>query len=131
MEHTLLHRYDDEFMAFIARRELPVAVNRRTGAALGFHQRAWCAAGDPDVAWQVASGRGVLLSFTVTRRQYAPDFPVPLVHGLVELEEGPRLICRLAGLAPEDARTGLPVRADYDSQGLLFRPAPAPPSTRT
>ena len=123
MEHEFLDRYDEEFLAGIARRELRIAVDRTSGRALGMHERAWRARGDERIAWQPASGRAVLLSYTVTRRPYAPDFPVPLMHGQVELEEGPRLVCRIVGTPPERLAVGIALAADYDDKGLVFRAA--------
>jgi uncharacterized OB-fold protein len=123
MDQVFMHRYDDEFLVGIAARELRIAVDRRSGAALGFHTRAWCAREDRAVTWKKASGRAVLLSYTVTRRPYSPDFPVPLVHGLVELEEGPQLVCRIVGTAPEAVTAGMALKADYDDKGLVFRRA--------
>jgi uncharacterized protein len=128
MEQTFLHRYDDEFLAFIASKELRIPVNRKTGAALGLHERGWRLRGDADVAWQPASGQGVLLSYTVTRRAYAPDFPVPLVHGLIELAEGPRLVCRVQGVTPEAVTCDMALAADFDDRGLVFRPARGGPA---
>jgi len=122
MNQVFLHRYDEQFLGFIAARELRIPVHAETGKALGLHQRAWCAAGDAAVRWMPASGRGTVLSFTVTRRPYKTDFAVPLLHGLIELAEGPTLICRIGGMAPEDAAEGLEVEADFDAHGLLFRP---------
>lgn len=123
MDQVFMHRYDDEFLAGIAAKQLRIAVDRRSGKALGYHERAWCARDDAGVAWKCASGRAVLLSYTVTRRPYSPDFPVPLVHGLVELEEGPQLICRIVGTAPEAVTAGMALKADYDDKGLVFRRA--------
>lgn len=126
MDQVFMHRYDNEFLAGIAVKELRIAVDRRSGEALGFHARAWCARGDRAVAWKDASGRAVLLSYTVTRRPYSPDFAVPLVHGLVELEEGPQLICRIVSSAPEVVAVGMALKAGYDDKGLLFRRARSP-----
>lgn len=122
MEQVFPDRYDQEFLAFIGKQELRIAVDRKTGAALGFHERGWHTHGNTTVSWQRARGRGVVLSYTVTRRPYSLDFPVPLVHALVELDEGPRLICRLAGIAPERVVSGFKVKAAFDNKGLLFRP---------
>ncbi len=121
MEAIELHRYDEEFLAGIAKKQLLIAVNQKTGAALGYHERGWCAQQDPNVRWQRASGKAELLSYTVTRRAYSPDFPVPLVHGLVELEEGPRLICRIETDAPESVQVGMALKAAFDDKGLIFR----------
>lgn len=126
MDQVFMHRYDNEFLAGIAARELRIAVDRRSGAALGYHERAWCARDDGSVTWERACGRAVLLSYTVTRRPYSPEFPVPLVHGLVELEEGPQLICRIVDSAPEAVEVGMALKAGYDEKGLLFRSARAP-----
>ncbi len=123
MDNTFFHRYDEAFLAFIAAGELRIPVHIETDRALGLHQRVWCAAGDHGVQWRSASGRGVVLSFTVTRRPYSPEFSVPLVHGLIELAEGPRLICRLDGVTPEGVAVGQAVQAHFDRQGLVFRPA--------
>ncbi|MCW5670745.1 MAG: OB-fold domain-containing protein [Hydrogenophaga sp.] len=123
MEAIELHRYDEEFLAGIAKKQLLIAVNQKTGAALDYHWRGWCAQQDPNVRWLRASGKGELLSYTVTRRAYSPDFPVPLVHGLVELEEGPRLICRIETDAPESVQVGMTLKATFDNKGLIFRTA--------
>lgn len=123
MEAIELHRYDEEFLAGIAKKQLLIAVNQKTGAALGYHERGWCAQQDPNVRWQRASGKAELLSYTVTRRAYSPDFPVPLVHGLVELEEGPRLVCRIETDAPESVQVGMALKAAFDDKGLIFRAA--------
>lgn len=123
MDSTFFHRYDDEFLAFIAAGQLRIPVHAETGQALGLHQRAWRVTGGNGVQWRPASGRGIVLSFTVTRRPYTPAFPVPLVHGLIELAEGPRLICRLDGVTPEAVAVGQAFQAHFDPQGLVFRPA--------
>lgn len=125
MHAEFLHRYDEQFLAGIAERQLRIAVDRRSGQALGMHERAWCARDDGSVRWQRASGRATLLSHCVTRRPYSPDFPVPLVHGLVELVEGPRLICRVVDIDPVKVFDGMPLKAAFDDKGLCFRKARA------
>jgi uncharacterized OB-fold protein len=54
------------------------------------------------VRWIEASGRGVLYSFVVNHRG-PRKFPVepPYVVGLVELEEGPRLMSHIVEVAPD------------------------------
>lgn len=131
MEPIYLHRYDEEFLAGIAKKQLLVAVHRKTGAALGLHERAWRAQGDSSITWKRASGKAELLSYTVTRRAYSSDFPVPLVHGLVELEEGPRLICRVETDAPETVQVGTALKAAFDEKGLIFRIVRSKAKTKT
>ncbi len=48
-----------------------------------------------------------------------PAFEYPLAIGLVELEEGTRVVANLQGLEPKDLRVGMAVRAefvDYDDE---------------
>ena len=79
----------------------------------------------------VASGRGVVYTFTVTEQNQVPPFrdAVPYVLAYVELEEGPRLLTNVVGCAPDEVRIGMPVRAEFktaasDNLGVpVFRPA--------
>ena len=75
-----------------------------------------------------ASGRGEIYSFVVVHYPQIPAFDYPLPIGLIELEEGTRLIADLDGLDPVEWRVGMPVVAhfvDYDDELSLpvFRPA--------
>jgi uncharacterized protein len=76
-----------------------------------------------------ASGRGEIYSFVVVHYPQVPAFEYPLAIGLVELEEGTRLVADLDGIDPSEWRIGMPVVAhfvDYDEELSLpvFRPAP-------
>ena len=78
----------------------------------------------------VASGRGVVHTFTVTHQNQAPGFreACPYVLAYVELEEGPRLLTNVVGCSPDAVRIGMPVVAEFraDADGLavpVFRPA--------
>jgi uncharacterized OB-fold protein len=77
-----------------------------------------------------ASGRGELYSWVVVHYPQVPAFDYPLTIGLVELEEGTRLVADLDGVAHEDLRVGLALEVafvDYDDELSLpvFRPAGA------
>jgi hypothetical protein len=63
----------------------------------------------------VASGRGVVHTFTVTHQNQAPGFreACPYVLAYVELEEGPRLLTNVVGCDPSAVRIGLPVRVRF------------------
>jgi uncharacterized protein len=66
-----------------------------------------------------ASGRGVLYSFVVVHYPQVASFDYPLPIGLVELEEGTRVVANLSGIAPEELRIGLPLQAtfvDFDDE---------------
>jgi uncharacterized protein len=81
-----------------------------------------------------ASGRGILYSFVVVHYPQVEPFDYPLPIGLVELEEGTRVVANLAGITPGELRIGLPLVAtfvDYDA-GLslpVFVPASAGPGS--
>jgi uncharacterized protein len=75
-----------------------------------------------------ASGRGTLYSFVVVHHPQAESFDYPLPVGLVELEEGTRVVANLDGIAPGELRIGLSVVAtfvDFDADLSLpvFVPA--------
>jgi uncharacterized protein len=75
-----------------------------------------------------ASGRGEVYSFVVVHYPQVPAFDYPLPIGLIELEEGTRLMADLDGLDPAEWRVGMSVVAhfvDYDDELTLpvFRPA--------
>lgn len=59
--------------------------------------------------WTTASGRGTVYSTTVLRRK--PDAGGDLNLALIDLEEGVRMMSRVEGMAPEQVRIGMPVRA--------------------
>jgi uncharacterized protein len=66
-----------------------------------------------------ASGRGVLYSYVVVHHPRVPAFDYPLAIGLVELEEGTRLVADLEGLAPDRWAVGMAVEArfvDFDDE---------------
>jgi uncharacterized OB-fold protein len=75
----------------------------------------FCLSGD--LAWDRASGRGRLHTFTVVHRGLK-GFPIgPLyVIAIVELDEGPRLMTNLVGIEPDPARIriGMPVEVVYE-----------------
>jgi uncharacterized OB-fold protein len=88
-----------------------------------------CAAcGSDAVTWDVASGRARVFSWTITHRPVDPAFEPPYAIVVAELEEGPRLVGNLAGIANEELRLDLPVVVELepvnDAVALVtFRPA--------
>lgn len=59
-----------------------------------------------------ASGRGTLYSFVVNHHPQVPAFDYPLVVGLVELEEGTRLVADVVGVEPAHVRVGMALEAE-------------------
>jgi uncharacterized OB-fold protein len=75
-----------------------------------------------------ASGRGTVYSFVVNHYPQIPSFDYPLPIGLIELEEGTRVVADLVGVEPADIRVGMAVEVewqDHDPDLSLpaFRPA--------
>ena len=80
------------------------------------YPRAMCTACGETPEWVPASGRGTVHTFTVIRQNYGRPFrdELPYVVAIVELEEGPRLMTNVTGIAVEDVRIGLPVQVYFE-----------------
>ena len=59
----------------------------------------------------VASGRGTLFSYAVHRHPPIPGYELPVVIGLVDLEEGQRLVAALEGV--EEPEIGMPLQIGF------------------
>lgn len=74
--------------------------------------------GSEDLAFRPASGRGLLYAWTVLHEPPAPGFRdmVPLIVGVVELEEQPRLFIttNILGATVEQLRLGAPVEVMFE-----------------
>ncbi len=100
--------------------------------------RCW-ACGAFDMGWTAASGRGHLYSFAVPHHPQVDGFTYPLFVGLVELEEGVRIVSNIVGCERADLAVGMAlevcwldshpalVEGDDGPQGAItlpqFRPA--------
>lgn len=75
-----------------------------------------CLADDP--AWEPASGRGRIVSFTTVRHPASPAFAddLPYVVALIELEEGPTLMAGIRGCEPDDVAIGMPVEVEFEER---------------
>jgi uncharacterized OB-fold protein len=68
-----------------------------------------------DTEWAAASGRATLYSFGIMHQKFAGFADDgPYNYAVVELEEGPRMVSNVVGVAPEDLRVDMPLRAHYD-----------------
>ena len=107
------------------------AVGGRVRGAVQHRPRALCAGClSGEIEHFVASGRGSVHTYTVTRQNQMPGFreAIPYVLAYVELEEGPRVLTNVVGCDPSEVRIDLPVQVDFASaDGALgiprFRPA--------
>lgn len=77
---------------------------------------------------QALSGKGLIYSFVTMHHPALPAFESPNPIGLIELDEGVRLVGGLVDFAAEEIRIGAAVQGvirDFDNglRLLLFRPA--------
>jgi len=72
--------------------------------------------GADTLEWITSGGLATVYSFTVVRQNGVPPFSerLPFVVAVVDLdEEGARMIGAMPKVAPEDARIGMRVRAEF------------------
>jgi uncharacterized OB-fold protein len=62
-----------------------------------------------------ASGRGHVHSFAIAHHPPIPPFAYPNVIVLVDLDEGTRIVSRLAGVEPDEIEIGMPVAVDFET----------------
>jgi len=78
--------------------------------------------------WVVASGEGVIYSYTIVHRTTTPGFAgeTPYIVALVALAEGPRVTTNIVDCPIEDVRIDQAVTAKFDAAGsvTLLRFAP-------
>jgi hypothetical protein len=87
--------------------------------------------GSYDMGYTVSSGKGVIYSFVEPCYPQVPAFDYPLVVGLVELEEGTRLLTNIVDLDASKVAVGMPVElvlrsTDPELTLPMFRPARPP-----
>ena len=84
------------------------------------------------IGWVQSTGRGRLFSFEISYQPLNKAFKVkpPYVLAMVELEEGPRLLSNLVGIAPDPEliRCDMPVEVVFEKLNdeftvPLFKPA--------
>jgi uncharacterized OB-fold protein len=121
------------------RRELRLPTCNGCGALIQPPSPRCALCGGFDIGYVVASGLGRLYSFAVVHQPQVPGFRYPLAVGLIELDEGPRMVADLVGVQPEQLRIGMRLDVDWldshpalvegatDSRGAVtlprFRPA--------
>lgn len=115
---------EKQYNEHLARGEFMLLRAKASGRFIFYPRIAEPLTGDTDLEWVKASGRGRVYSATVVRqRPPAADYSVVLI----DLEEGPRMMSRVDGLAPADIRIGMNVQAwivqEGDSPLVVFVPA--------
>jgi uncharacterized OB-fold protein len=69
-----------------------------------------------DQVWEIASGRGTLVSWASFHRAYWDSYrdDVPYDVCVVQLAEGPLVVSSFAGARPEGVRMGMPLRVVFE-----------------
>jgi uncharacterized protein len=83
-----------------------------------FYPRLYCMHCDSTVVrWVPASGRGVIYSYTIIHQNKSPEFvrDTPYNVAIVQLEEGPRMMCNIVETHPAELRIDLPVTVVFDA----------------
>jgi len=81
-----------------------------------FYPRPFCPkCWSDDVAWEDASGRATLYTWSVVHVNDLPPFPsrVPYVAAIVTLEEGPRMMTNVVGVDFDDLDADMPLQVTF------------------
>jgi uncharacterized OB-fold protein len=70
----------------------------------------------------VASGRGEVYSFVVHHHPPVPGREMPFAVGLIQLEEGTRIVGNVVDVDPSEVRIGMPVEVAFVSDGARTLP---------
>ena len=115
---------EQDFFAHLAAGRFMIQRSRSTGGYVFYPRVAEPGTGATDLDWVEASGRGTVYS-TTTIRQKPPTPHYNLA--LIDLEEGPRMMSRVDGIAPDEVRIGMAVAARVVREGdqslVVFVPA--------
>lgn len=65
------------------------------------------------LAWVQSTGRGTVYSFTVVHRPPKPQFEVPYVVAIIELEEGWHMLSNIVDCPVDEVRVDMPVQVTF------------------
>lgn len=88
-----------------------------------FYPRPFCPeCWSTDVEWRRASGRGIVYTYSVVRRNDLPPFRdrVPYVAAIVELDEGPRVSTNIVDCDPDDVSIGMLVEVTFREESEVI-----------
>jgi uncharacterized protein len=77
--------------------------------------------------WVAVTGLGTVYSYSIIHRPQGPEFEVPYIVAIVELDEGPRMLTSLVDIRPDEVQIGMRVEVSFeDAEDLaLYRFGPA------
>jgi uncharacterized OB-fold protein len=117
---------DADFQRFLSEGRFMIQRSRASGQYVFYPRTVAPGTGARDLEWVEASGQGTVYSTTVVRKK--PPEPSYNV-ALIDLAEGPRMMSRVEGIAPDAVGIGMAVRAkivDQDGEPVVvFEPAEA------
>jgi uncharacterized OB-fold protein len=108
------------YFAYLAEGRFMLQRCRASGKHFFYPRVAEPVTGDRDLEWVPASGHGTVYATTVVRTK-PPQQPYNVV--LVDLDEGPRVMSRVEGMAAESVQIGMRVKArigEQDGQAILL-----------
>jgi uncharacterized OB-fold protein len=115
----------EEFWAGTRRGELRIQHCNNCGRNY-FYPRPFCRyCQSRNVEWRTVSGLGTLVSYVINYRPVPPAAAdEPQVIALIELDEGPRMMSNIVGVAPEPDNLPLDsrVRVDFEPRGEQVLP---------
>ncbi len=106
---------DKEFQAGCEQRELRLQ-QCSSCRSIQFYPRIMCAScGDENLVWKTAAGTGTVASFTTVRQAIDPKFKdlLPYVVGLIDLQEGPRMMAAIVDADMDSLQVGDAVTLDF------------------
>jgi uncharacterized OB-fold protein len=113
------------YLDYIAEGKFMIQRSKSTGDYVHYPRTLNPGTGEADLEWVEASGEGTVYATTVNRQR--PDKGGDYNIALVDLKEGPRMMSRIVGLAPDQVKIGMKVRAKIDKIGdtpaIVFEPA--------
>lgn len=115
---------EKEYFDHLAEGRFMIQKSCSTGGHVFYPRVAEPGTGATDLEWVAASGRGTVYSTTVIRQKP----PTPNYNlALIDLAEGPRMMSRVEGIAPEAVKIGMAVKAkvvrENDQPLVVFEPA--------
>lgn len=101
-----------EFRAHLAEGRFMIQRSKSAGTHVFFPRPFVPGTGETDLEWVEASGDGTVHATTVNRR--SPEKGGSFNVALVDFAEGPRMLSRVVGIAPEEVTIGMKVRAKIE-----------------
>ncbi|MBY6092350.1 Zn-ribbon domain-containing OB-fold protein [Maritimibacter alkaliphilus] len=112
-----------QYRAYLAEGRFMIQKSRSSGQYVFYPRVAEPGTGARDLEWVAPSGLGRVCATTVTRQR--PEKGGDYNIAMVDLDEGPRVLSRVTGMAPDEVTIGLRVEAYVDeldgAPAVLFR----------